>query len=458
MKAFFTILVLISFMGCAELSTSTHSTRTISSIQNDTQSSNLEILDWHIVTTKLRGLNYVYTPFEMNNSMATLYTGGAGVNPGNGVLKLTTTLSDNNSMSEKFVIRKGPDLKNYNYFRAPRVARNGDEVWMVVEIAGCYSGCDSKDHPKSLGVYNSSDAGKTWKFLDYLMVDGSRFVANWYGHTGLIYNAKGDSEINLSDLTKNKFITIGENKNIFVSADGVHYRSIPMNHPFPKDRLVFASIAKTPYGFHMMTCANWSDKYYTTTVRHLFSKDLVNWIPLESTSSLKNPDFYKGIHLSYDEKSDRLWAISPCGTSDACSIGAWLTPKDYLAPQTSKQSDLIPVGEFVSYNGDTAMILDRTSANSTNSKITYKIRYSSGTIDSGFTKDMFQFPLANYDRQGCEKNIESPLCVGDAIYINGNLASLMGIHYGDSNGVKYAVKFSNGTVDTGYYRSMIALP
>jgi hypothetical protein len=180
----------------------------------------------------------------------------------------------------------------------------------------------------------------------------------------------------------------------------------------------------------------------------------VNWIPLESTSSLKNPDFYKGIHLSYDEKSNRLWAISPCGTANACSFAAWLTPKDYMTTQ-EKKSDLIPVGEFVSYNSETAMILDRTQ---TEAKTTYKIRYANGAIDSGFTKEMFAFPLANYDRQGCEKNVANPLCIGDAIYINGNLASLMGIYYGDPNGTKYAVKFSNGTVDTGYSRSMIALP
>lgn len=438
--------------GCSSV---TYPFRKISSV-SETKSSNLEDMNWHFVSTTFSGLNYVYTPFFVDGQTVVLYTGGAGVNPGNGVLKLTSTLVERNKMSETIVIKSGPDRKNYNYFRAPRVAKFGSEAWMLVEVSGCYSGCDTNDLPKSMAVYKSNDDGKTWTFLDYQQVDGKRYVAQWFAETGLIYNPKGSAEIDLKDLTKNKFVTIGESTEIHVSADGVHYRSVKMNHPFPNDRLIFASFTKTPYGYHMMTNANWSDKYYTLTVRHLFSKDLVNWIPLESTTGLKNPLFYKGVHLSYDEKANKLWAISPCGSSKPCSFVTWMTPKDFSNDLGRTQSNgLIPVGEFVHYRGDTAMILDRVTKGS---QTTYKIRYANGTIDSGFTKDMFQFPLENYNRQGCEESASKPLCIGDAVNVNGQWASIMGIYHGDPAGTKYAVKFTSGVVDTGYLRSMLTLP
>jgi hypothetical protein len=452
MKTTAALILLILLTGCSYYNFHYNPNRSISSVSTS-KSSNLEDMNWHFVSTTFSGLNYVYTPFFVDGLNVTMYTGGAGVNPGNGVLKLTSTMTEKNIMSESVVVKTGPDSKNYNYFRAPRVAKNGNELWMLVEVSGCYTGCDTNELPKSMAVYKSTDDGKTWTFLDYQQVDGKRYVAQWFAETGLIYNPKGSNEINLKDLTKNKFITIGESTEIHVSADGIHYRSVKMNHPFPKDRLIFASFTKTPFGYHMMTNANWSDKYYTLTVRHLFSKDLVNWIPLESNSSLKNPLFYKGVHLSYDEKANKLWAVSPCGTSNPCSFVAWMTPKDFSKELgKTKSNGLIPVGEFVHFHGDTAMILDQMKKGNAT---TYKIRYANGKIDSGFTKDMFQFPLEGYNRQGCEEGI---VCVGDAVNVNGQWASVMGILFGDPAGTKYAIKFTTGVVDTGYLKSMFTIP
>ncbi len=411
-------------------------------------------VNWNIVTTNFSGLNYVYTPFIVDGSNITLFTGGAGTSPGNGVVKLTASIQGTSAIKSENVIAFGPDLKDYNYFRAPRISRDGGETWMLVELAGCYAGCDSPLAPKSLGVYRSLDNGTTWAFIDFVNIDNSRYVSQWFAHTGLIFNARGDKEINLQDLTKNRFITLGEKMNLLVSGDGVNYKSVPIDYPFPKDRLVFASIAKTPYGYHLTSTANWSDVYYTTTIRHLFSKDLVHWYVLEENSYLKNPNFYKGLHLSYDEKSNRLWAISSCGSTHACGIVAWLKPRDYLKRPIRNKKNELAIGDYVYFQNKTAMIIEIQTNNRTD---TYKIRYTDGTISSGFTREMFVLPLASYNRRGCSKNAQAPLCIGDAVYVNGALAVVVG-YLAKGVDEKYALKFSSGDVDTGYSRSMISLP
>lgn len=412
--------------------------------------------DWHFVATDFNIGGFVYTPFFVNGSGLTFYTGGSGTDPQNGVLRLNGTAEEKSAARRTTVIPTGPEALHYNYFRAPRVAKAGSELWMLVEVSGCYEGCDSHVYPKSLATYRSLDDGLTWTFLDFVSVDGKRYVAKWFGHTGLVYNPKGSATVDLADLTKNRFVTLGEDMNLFVSADGVHYRSVPINHPFPRDRLVFASIARTPYGFHLTSCANWSDHYHTTTVRHLFSKDLVNWYPIESSSPLKNPAFYKGVQLTYEESTRRLWAHSPCGSDESCGFLAWLEARDFLIPSPPpKNPDLIPTGEFVYFRGETAMILGRSTRASGE---TYRVRFSSGRYDSGYTRDMFTFPLAGYRRQGCSGSRESGICVGDAVKANGWLASILGYTDTDPAKSKFAVKFISGVVDTGYPASMISLP
>lgn len=413
--------------------------------------------EWNFESTNLYLSTFVYTPFFVDQQKLTIYTGGLGGDPKNGILKLTTTYDAAPNLAMKKIIATGPNLKSYNFFRAARVARNGSEIWMLIEVSGCYSGCDSPSAPKSLAVYHSANDGVDWNFINFATVDGRRYVSQWQGHTGLIYNPQGSPKLDLVDLTRNRFITIGENRDIFVSADGVNYKSTKMNHPFAKDRLIFASIAKTPYGYHLMSSSNWSDSYYTSAVRHLFSKDLVNWYILESSSFLKNPDFYKGVHLSYDESSKKLWALSPCGIEKHCAFLAWLQAKDYLdRAQVGPKTSSIPIGEFVYYKdrSRTAMIVGSVQRGNVE---TYKVRFANGTYDSGYTKDMFIFPLASYTRQGCVTE-GNQLCVGDAVYYKSNLASIMGFDNKNPALVKYAIKYSTGVVDTGFTRSMLTLP
>lgn len=448
-KPFLYLSFLAFFNACT---TPQNKTREISSEKA------LPRVNWQFSSANFKFNSFVYTPFFTHGDRMIFYSGGGGTAAGNGIVEFSTDIANRSNLGEKKIITTGPDDKNYNYFRAPRVAKSGSEMWMLVEVSGCYTGCDSTQFPKSLAVYKSANEGNDWIFLDYVKLDGKRYNANWWGHTGLVYNPEGSSTLDINNPTKNRFVTVGENKDIMVSADGIDYKSIPMKQPFPNDRLTFASLVKTPFGYHMTTCANWSDNYFTTTVRHLFSKDLINWISIEANSFLKNPKFYKGIHLSYDEKTNKLWAFSPCGSDEACGFLAWVEPIDYSISETPPPTDPddVPIGEFVFVkNGTTALILEKTQK--INSSI-YKLRLANGTIDSGYTKKMMTFPLASYRRDGCIDDSGGRLCVGDTILINSEYASVMGIYEKDPAKIKFAFRFSTGVVGTNYTREMFTRP
>lgn len=413
--------------------------------------------DWNFVSMNLNLKGLIYTPFFVDGQKLTLYSGGYGGGKTNRALKLEIDLSKSPPTStKKIAIKEGPSFPYYGYFHAPRVARNGNELWMLIEVAGCYNGCNDEAPPKRLAVYRSMNNGNDWTFLDFVHVDGKKYVDQWNAHTGLIYNPNGNSKIDLTQLANNRFITIGENKDLLVSADGIHYQSVTINHPFPKDRFIFASLVKTPYGFHLTSSANWSDRYFTTTVRHLFSKDLINWYALESHSFLRNPTFYKGVHLSYDEKTDKLWAISPCKNDDQCSIVAWMKAKDFLVPsQEPADSSSIPIGEYVHIDGKTALIISKKIIDT---KELYNVRFSDGTFKNDYSPEMIARPLSGYQKEGCLDGFQNnKVCVGDTIYVYNKVASIIGIKKSLLN-TKYALKFANGEVGINYYSWAFSLP
>lgn len=290
------------------------------------------LVTWNIQTKSFANFAWVYTPFlVLPNGSIQFYTAGGGLIPGNGIHELTSNMDGATGIGDRTMIAQGPDLVEMNYFRGVRLSRSGNTLWMIAEVSRCYSGgCDLTGAVKRLAVYESIDAAQTWKYHGLMTLDGSPLEGDWMAHTGLVYNPKGESMINLVNPAKNRFVTIGTEKSIYVSCDGINYVSVPITTPFPKDRMVFASLAKTPYGFHIMTGADWTDAKGVVIVRHLFSKDLRTWHALESASVLKNPQFYKGVHLSYDEATNRLWAFSPCGSVNPCGILAWMIPQNFI--------------------------------------------------------------------------------------------------------------------------------
>lgn len=406
--------------------------------------------DWEILTTRININGLPYTPFFVRGDRFTFYSGGYGGGvKQNYALKLEVELSKiNQPPRQKVTIKEGPNFPIYSYFRAPRVAKNGNELWMLMEVSGCYKGCDTTENPKSLAVYVSTNDGDDWTFLDFVKVDGKRYVSQWNAHTGLVYNSLGSSQIDLNNLTNNRFVTLGENQDLLVSADGINYHKVKINHPFEKDRFIFASLVKTKYGYHIASSANWNDRYFTTTVRHLFSKDLVNWYAIESNSFLKNPKFYKGVHLSYDEATDRLWAISPCGIADFCSIAAAMKARDFLSPTTQSTTEkVLKPGEYVDVGGKSAMIIKHQPSEAGSA---YDVLFSNGEYKSGVKKDLMQFPLSGYQRKGCLKSVWNEICIGDPVFANNKYGSIIGIKNGLLN-TKYAIRFNNGEVVINYY-------
>ncbi len=445
----------ILLCGCSSILVNTDSltaTREISSVsQNDKVTGSRA--EWEFLSFNLNTNGLIYTPFFVSGNTLTLFSGGHGGVKNNGALKHEIELSDHNQKSsEKVIIKDGPSSPYYTYFHAPRVAKVGDDLWMLVEVAGCYNGCNPTEYPKRLAAYQSKNNGNNWTFLGFVKVNGNDYVDKWNANTGLIFNPNGSQTIDLINLTKNRFVTIGDNQDLLISTDGINFTSVKIKHPFSKDRFIFASLIKTRYGYHLTSSSNWSDSYYTTTVRHLFSKDLMNWYILESNSFLRNPNYYKGIHLSYDEKEDRIWALSPCGTAKKCTWLASMKAKDFLKESNKYQT--INVGEYVHVDGKTAMI---TAINDDAAKPVFDVRFSDGIFKNNYTEEMMSFPLAGYEKEGCLDGIWNKLCVGDTVYINKNVASIIGIKKSLLN-TKFAVKFSNGEVSANLYNWSLTLP
>ena len=167
------LLSTILFTNCTLLPSHSRDINSVSKLNPNT----FPRVDWQFASTSFPFNTLVYTPFFINGDELVFYSGGYGVNPANGILRLTTNLSGQTILTEKTVLNSGPDLKNYNYFRAPRVAQNGSELWMLTEISGCYNGCDSAENPKSYAVYRSKDNGTSWSFIDFAKVDGKKLIS-----------------------------------------------------------------------------------------------------------------------------------------------------------------------------------------------------------------------------------------------------------------------------------------
>ena len=65
-----------------------------------------------------------------------------------------------------------------------------------------------------------------------------------------------------------------------------------------------------------------------------------------------------------------------------------------------------------------------------------------------------------YKTYGCEQRAQYPLCVGNTVMINGGDGAYLTIvgRTEDFQGVKYALRLEDGSIDTGYFRNMISLP
>lgn len=73
------------------------------------------------------------------------------------------------------------------------------------------------------------------------------------------------------------------------------------------ESLQFVTAAKTPYGYHLMGCAEWPCVH----LRHVYSCDgLTNWHVLETASPVLNKSFTKGNNLVYEPATNLLHSVS----------------------------------------------------------------------------------------------------------------------------------------------------
>jgi hypothetical protein len=290
---------------------------------------------WNFVTQTYDGMYNNYTPFFVDGSKLTFYTGGPGMSSGNGLVRIEGDM--NEVLYSRTIVHTGPDAYNLNYFRGvsssrAKIPNSRDyEHWLIAEVSRCYSSaqCNKAGSIIRMAVYRSTDSGTNWTYQGLMTLNGQPYY-QWEANDALVFDPTKPAVVDTVNPTNNRFIMFGSMNTILISADGVNYRSVLTQWPssIASDSAVFVSMEKTPYGFHMMAGANWDEQRGTTIVRHLFSRDLKTWKVLETKSVMKNPRFYKGVHLRYDPSTNRLWAFSGCEAS-SCGYLAWMTPEPF---------------------------------------------------------------------------------------------------------------------------------
>lgn len=144
----------------------------------------------------------------------------------------------------------------------------------------------------------------------------------------LVYQPEKPAVVDMNDLSNNRFIYIITTPSfqVTVSADGINFQSVPVTWPIAGDNPPFPSIAKTPYGWHIMAGDKWGD-YGVPNLRHIYSKDLKTWKVLETNSPVRSS--YKGANLYYEAATNRLWAYGHSGVASYGGYLFWLTAGNF---------------------------------------------------------------------------------------------------------------------------------
>jgi hypothetical protein len=312
---------------------------------------------WNFVTKSYANMPKNYTPFFVDGSTLTFFAGGDNApsgHAGNGIGRYKGSLTSVSSAST--VIATGPDRVELNYFRGVSSARaripgsTNQEHWMIAEVTRCYSAieCDIRGRIIRMAVYRSLDNGLHWSFQGLVTVNGKAY-GQWGASDALVFDPSKPAAIDLVNPQNNRFIMFGNKNTMLVSADGVNFKSVAMKWPseISTDTPVFVSLQKTPFGFHMMAGSNWDNLVGTQTVRHLFSKDLINWKVIELKTPSKSK-YYKGVHLRYEPATNRLWAFSSGGRKDPSGYLSWITPRDFSISAPAPAPAPVPAGTSTS--------------------------------------------------------------------------------------------------------------
>lgn len=301
---------------------------------------------WNIITenysTIINGLGWgdvqslgFYKPvyIDLVNQKLQFFGAGPANHPGNGIYMHFGDFLGVEKSGWR-VIHEGPNKKTHNYFRAVAVGRAysdaglSKEMWLASEVTHSYLGAKNI----RMAVYRSEDNGFHWEYKGLLTVGGKKY-SGWDGHSGLVFQPDKPDKINKKNIAENRFILIAKRDWFLVSNDGVNFEKAPISWPFPNDIPVFASMIRTPYGYHIMSGDDWVQLVGTSHVRHLFTKDFKTWTILEENTPFRPAGNYKSIQLTYEPIQKRVWAFSDCSKEvrTKCKTGkmGWIEAKDY---------------------------------------------------------------------------------------------------------------------------------
>ena len=267
-----------------------------------------------------------YNSFRVEGSSVTMWN-NLGRSTAGKLYRGTGNLSSITASSWKAVIPQGPEYE-LQWLRTPGVSKGAvgtqEDYWNIQEATRCYA-CGAPRYEK---VAYSSPDGIHWTFRGIVMLDGAK-MPSWDGSMALVYDASKPYGLDTQDLGNNRFVYIltTPSPKVCISYDGVNFVSFPLAWTIAGDKPVFASLARTPYGWHIMAGSKWDSNIGVPYLRHVFSRDLRKWKVLETNSPVKSKSGYKAGNLYFDSARNRLWAFGPSGSASVGGNLFWITAK-----------------------------------------------------------------------------------------------------------------------------------
>lgn len=266
-----------------------------------------------------------YNSFQVVGSTVTFWN-NLGKSTAGKLYRGTGNLTKISSWS--VVIPQGPEYE-LQWLRTPAVSKGAagtqTDYWLIQEATRCYA-CGAPRYEK---VAYSSPDGIHWTFQGIVMLDGAK-MPSWDGSMALVYDASKPYALDTQNLGNNRFVYIltTPSPKVCISYDGVNFVSFPLAWPIAGDKPVFASLARTPYGWHILAGDKWGTNG-VTYLRHIYSPDLRAWKVLESNSPVKSKYGYKSGNLYFDAARNRLWAFGPSGSASVGGNLFWLTARSF---------------------------------------------------------------------------------------------------------------------------------
>lgn len=266
-----------------------------------------------------------YNSFRVEGSTVTMWN-NLGKQTAGKLYRGTGNLSSISSWG--VVIPKGPEYE-LQWLRTPAVSKGAagteSDYWDIQEATRCYA-CGAPIYQK---VSYSSPNGINWTYRGVVQLDGKP-MPSWDGSMAMVYDASKPYGLDTQNLANNRFVYIltTPSPKVCISYDGVNFTSFPLVWPIAGDAPVFASLARTPYGWHILAGDKWGPNG-VTYLRHVFSTDLRTWKVLEVNSPVKSKAGYKAGNLFYDASRNRLWAFGPSGQANVGGNLFYLTARAF---------------------------------------------------------------------------------------------------------------------------------